>query len=253
VHILLEGLDNSEVDLRKCVVSDVDEARLHQLSEDYPDIKTVGADDPEPAGQDVVFGALHPPVLERRLPEIGRHLRPWAIFVSLAPKLNFADLQNGLGGFDRIARMIPNAPSIIGAGFNPVAFGNGLAPRDRKLLLEVIEPLGASPEVAEEALEAYAILTAMGPTFFWFQFEQLAEMGRSFGLMPQAVDQALETMLHGAISTYFDAGLTPDEVMDLVPVKPLEPEEDNLREAYRSRLRALYGKLVERDKRLVTH
>jgi hypothetical protein len=36
------------------------------------------------------------------------------------------------------------------------------------------------------------------------------------------------------------------EVIDLIPVKPLESSEDEVREAYRTRLRALHDKLTQR-------
>jgi hypothetical protein len=38
--------------------------------------------------------------------------------------------------------------------------------------------------VPEEALEAYAILAAMGPTCFWFQWQTMRELAAAFGLVP---------------------------------------------------------------------
>jgi pyrroline-5-carboxylate reductase len=38
------------------------------------------------------------------------------------------------------------------------------------LALHLLDSLGAHPVVPEETLEAYAILVAMGPTCFWFQW-----------------------------------------------------------------------------------
>jgi pyrroline-5-carboxylate reductase len=37
--------------------------------------------------------------------------------------------------------------------------------------------------------------------------------------------------------------LSPIEVMDLIPVKPLGEEETNIRNMYRTKLQGLYGKL----------
>jgi pyrroline-5-carboxylate reductase len=41
----------------------------------------------------------------------------------------------------------------------------------------------------------------------------------------------------------FESGLTPAEVMNLIPVKPLAEEEPIIKEYYRNRLTALYKKL----------
>ena len=141
--------------------------------------------------------------------------------------------------------MIPNAPAILGEGFNPIAFAAGIGPELKKELLGWFKALGECPEVPDEQLEAYAILTAMGPTYFWYQFAELEKLGTSFGLDEQATRRALTQMLHGGVKAFFDSGMRADEVIDLIPVKPLETSEEEVREAYQTRLRGLYDKLTQ--------
>jgi pyrroline-5-carboxylate reductase len=242
-RILLGGFQRAGALPRRIVVSDTDAVVLDDLRGRFPGIETVGADVSAPAGAGLVFGALHPPDLGPALPEIRRHLRPESIFISLAPKLTLAALAAGLAGFARVVRLIPNAASILCAGFNPISLSPAVAGEERAGLLRWFAALGDAPEVPEEELEAYAILTAMGPTYFWYQFQELAEVGCSFGLRREAVEQALPRMLEGAVRTYFSSGLTPDQVMDLIPVKPLEAAEGQVREVYRTKLAALHEKL----------
>jgi len=97
--------------------------------------------------------------------------------------------------------------------------------------------------VPEEALEAYAVLAAMGPTYFWFQWQTLRELAASVGLGPAEADRALRATLDGAVRTFFDAGLTAGRVMDLVPVKPLAEAEPQIRQAYLEVLPRLHAKL----------
>ncbi len=87
--------------------------------------------------------------------------------ISLAPKWTIAKLSGLLNGFTRIARMIPNAPSIAGHGSNPIAYSPSLTAQDRSALAELFAGLGELPEVEEGKLESYALLTAMGPTYLW--------------------------------------------------------------------------------------
>jgi pyrroline-5-carboxylate reductase len=190
-----------------------------------------------------VFLALHPPALKAVLPEIKATVRKDAVVVSLAPVLTLARLSELLGGFARLARVLPNAPSIVHAGFNPVAFGDGLSPDARGEVETLLDGLGAHPVVPEETLEAYAILAAMGPTYFWFQWQTLRELAAGFGLGPTETDAALRAMLDGALRTFFDGGLAPAEVLDLVPVKPLAEAELQISQAYRDMLPKLYAKL----------
>ena len=245
-RILLGGLQRAGKSPDNCVVSDTDTNVLDALKSRFPGIRTTSDDIAGPAGQDVVFGALHPPVMKEVLPRIGDQLRAEAVFVSLAPVIRIPALKGALGGFERVARMIPNAASILGSGFNPVAFAEGIGSDVKKGLLEWLGVLGECPEVPDEQLEAYAILTAMGPTYFWYQFEELEKLGNSFGLDEETTRHALTQMLNGGVKTFFESGMRPDEVIDLIPVKPLESSEKVVREAYQTRLRGLYDKLTQR-------
>jgi pyrroline-5-carboxylate reductase len=85
----------------------------------------------------------------------------------------------------------------------------------------------------------------MGPTYLWFQFQQMQELGRAFGLSQPELDAGLSTMVMGAAKTYFASALSPEEVIDLVPVKPLHDDEEVVRRAYQTRLSAIYQKLKD--------
>ncbi len=165
------------------------------------------------------------------------------MFCSLAPKVKLAALRAGLGGFSRLARQNPNAPSIVGAGYNPIAFDPALPAADRNTLVAFLAPLGRSPEVDESTVETYAVISAMGPTYLWFQLQRLRELAQEFGLDAAAADAAVEAMALGATATLFHAGLPPAEVMDLLPVKPLVEDEPAIRAALETRLRAVHAKL----------
>ena len=242
-RILLGGLQHANASPAGCVVCDTNAEVLDKLKSRFPGIQTSGDDIAEPARQDVVFGALHPPAMKDALPAIGEQLGPQAVFVSLAPVIRLPALKNALGGFERVARMIPNAASILGSGFNPVAFATEIDAGVRRELRDWLGALGECPEVPDEQLEAYAVLTAMGPTYFWYQFDELEKLGDRFGLDPETTRHALTAMLHGGVETFFESGMPADEVIDLIPVKPLESTEPDVREAYRTRLTGLHDKL----------
>jgi pyrroline-5-carboxylate reductase len=239
VRIILEGLERKDRMPERVIVSDAGEEILQALKARFSGIETAGADLKRPAKADLVFIALHPPAIMGILGEIRTMLGRDSIVVSLAPKLTIDQLSNGLGGFARIVRMIPNAPSIVNKGFNPVAFASVFDEDEKKNLRKTFETLGDCPEVEEGALEAYAILSAMGPTYLWFQLQEL----RDFGLSPKQASRALNKMVKGAAKTLFDSGLSPEEVMNLVPVKPLAEDEEAIRSAYRTKLTGLYTKL----------
>ncbi|MEO0107764.1 MAG: NAD(P)-binding domain-containing protein [candidate division WOR-3 bacterium] len=240
--IILEGWRAAGKLPEQIVVSDTAPEVLNRLKARFPGVETT-VDNRHPANQDFVFIALHPPKVRSELPLVRDALKPEALVISLAPVLRSSALVRLLGGFERLARVIPNAPSAIGKGFNPTAFAPQLGRPERDAVSRLLDPLGVHPEVDEERLEAYAILTGMGPTYYWFQWQALRELGRDFGLTPSEVDQSLRQMIHGAADLLLASGRPPDEVMGMVPLRPLSEIEAQVLAAYYEKLSSLHGKL----------
>ena len=242
-RIILEGLRREQNLPAQIVVADPNLAPLAKLKERFPQIDVAPGDNTKAAAQDIVFLAVHPPAMGEAAGQIKSFLRTESIVVSLAPKFTIAKLSELLGGFERIVRVIPNAPSVIGAGHNPMAFAAVLTPADREAVTSLFAVLGDHPEVAESKLEGYALLTGMGPTYLWFQMQTLRELAQGFGLTEADVTPALKRTVCGAARTLLESGLSPSEVMDLIPVKPLSEMEASVIEMYRTRLPALYQKI----------
>lgn len=239
-RILLGGWRRADALPTSILVHEPDDEAWRATAATEPSPRRVPLE--EAAAVNVVFLALHPPAIGPALAAMRPRLQPHAVVVSLAPKVTLQALESG-SGTSRLARMIPNAPSVIGQGFNPIAFGRGLDTSARSELAALVAPWGQAPEVDEQDLEAYAILTGMGPTYFWYQWDALREVTRGFGLDPEAVDVALRAMVTGAVATLLDSGLSPAAVIDLVPVKPLAGQEAAMTEAYRDVLPALHAKI----------
>lgn len=242
-RIILGGFKAADIRLPKVVVSDPNPDALGRLQAAFPEITPAGPDNTQPAAQDLVVLAVHPPAIPAALAGLASILPPGATVLSLAPKVTLSNLAGLLGGHSRIARMIPNAPSLMGAGFNPIAFASGVDADDRADLKRFLSPLGECPEVEEPKLEGYALLSGMGPTYFWFQLQTLRELAAGFGLSDAEIGPALKRTFCGATRTLLESGLTPSEVMDLVPVKPLAEDEAAIRQAYLTRLPALYARI----------
>ena len=243
VRIILGGFKRAGKTFEGCVVSDINEDALRAQQQLFPEIEVSPNDNSRPASCSTVFLAVHPPVVTNVLREIRPHLQERATVVSLAPKLTIAKLVDGLDGFDRVARMIPNAASIANVGYNPIAFSPALSEEDKATLLSFLKPLGQCPIVSDDHLEAYAVLTAMGPTYFWFQWLELKDLALSFGLTEPDAKAGIMNMVIGAAKTLFESGLAEQSVLDLIPARPLGEDEPSIRAAYESRLRPLFDKL----------
>ena len=109
-------------------MSDCDAETLAKLKARYPSIETVPPS--EAAAQDLVVLSVNLAVMAEVVAGIKDNLKPGMVVVSLAPKFTTRKLTELLGGFARVASVIPNAPSLIGAGFNPVSFALAMSDSD---------------------------------------------------------------------------------------------------------------------------
>jgi pyrroline-5-carboxylate reductase len=109
--------------------------------------------------------------------------------------------------------------------------------------MEIFEVLGKCIVVEEPKLEAYAIVTAMSPTYFWFQFSELTEIGKKIGLNEEECRTGISEAIKSSVNTLFSSGMSAEEVMDLIPVKPILEHEAEIKAIYNSKLIPLFEKI----------
>ena len=240
-RILLQGFKNKKVRFDKIFVTDTNPEVLTNLKTLFPEVES--ADAKISAAQDLVFIALHPPVIMDALEMIKGDVKTDAAVISLAPKINFAKLSMKLGQVKNIARMIPNATSYINEGFNPVTFTKDFDNKQKKTITDLLKNLGYTFEVSEDKLESYAIMSAMLPTYFWFQWKELADIGVKTGLTETEAKESINRTIIAALDLLYKSGLSPKEVIDLIPVKPIGEHEPQINEIYNSKLIGLFEKI----------
>ena len=242
-QILLQGLQNQNKFLDNLIVCEPDPKVVKQLTGLGTDHNiTIGSLE-EVSQQDWIFLAVHPPVIKSVLSELKGSIRPTTVVISFAPVITISILLDLLDGHSNIIRMIPNAASLMNKGFNPIAFSKHSNISIRDEIIQFMSVFGDCPEVDESKLEAYAILTAMGPTYLWPQIHQLHKLGQQFGLSEQELNVSVQSMIEHACGLFYSGSLSYDQIMDLIPVKPMEAEVTQICAEYQSKLTGLHDKL----------
>ncbi len=242
-RIFLVAFNNASAGIDQVRVFDPEETVLTALKNQFPEILASSNDISDAAGADIVFLAVHPPVMMEILSKIKGGLNPDAIIISLAPKFTIRKMTDALSGFSHIARINPSASSIMNKGLNPVCYSASMTGEMKAIVKELMLPLGSLPEVTEPKIEAYAMISAMGHTYFWPQIQKLKELAISFGMDEPEAQTVIAEMLNGTSETLFNSGLTYAEVVDLVPVKPLGEVETAIIGYYEQYLTALHNKI----------
>ncbi|UCF36794.1 MAG: NAD(P)-binding domain-containing protein [Acidobacteriota bacterium] len=243
-RFLVEGWQREDALPSEVWVTDPNREVVERLQTDFSAVQSVELS--QVVESPLIILAVHPPDIKTVLSSIAPRLSTSNTLLSLAPKFTIASIQS-MSGIRQVVRMIPNAPSAIGRGYNPVAYASEVTRETVAQLQPLFSPWGKSPEVPERDLEAYAILSAMGPTYMWFQWQTLRDLAVSFGLSREVADGALLATISASAELLLAHGKDPNQVIDMIPVKPLQPDEEAFRAAYCDRLSALYEKLSARQ------
>jgi pyrroline-5-carboxylate reductase len=239
--ILLQAFKNKNAQFSKIVVADTNKDVSDNLKKIFPDIQIENAS--TAASQDIVFISLHPPVVMDTLELVKDLFRAESIIISLAPKITMAKISSKAIRVKNVARLIPNATSLINEGYNPVCFSLTFSGSEKQKVFELLKLMGSTFEVPEEKLESYAIMSAMLPTYFWFQWKELADIGIKTGLTEEESKKSINETLIASLNLMYKSGLTATEVMDLIPVKPIGEHESQITEIYRTKLMGLFEKI----------
>lgn len=240
--ILLRAFQKAGISFNKITVYDVNETVLLHMKNTFSYASVTGNIN-DVVDSSLIVLAVHPPVALETLDKIKGKLKPDSAVLSLVPKITIEKSMLALNGFKNVARMNPSASSIVNKGVNPVAFSDMFDKSIKESLLEVFQPLGYMPVVSDEKIEAYAVISAMGHTYFNFQLQKLKELAIQFGMTEDEASRAITNMLWGTTETLFNSGLNYSQVDDLVPVKPMAEVEKIISEYYEKYLNAIYNKI----------
>jgi len=239
--IFLQAFQNKKTVFENVKVFDPNSETLNTLQNLFPEIE-IAKSAQEAAGQEIVVLAVHPPMMGETLAAIKDVVSEDTQVLSLAPKISIEKMGAALATTN-LVRMIPNATSYINKGYNPVAFHPQTDAKAKKKFMKMVKALGKNFEVEESKLEGYAIVSAMLPTYFWFQWEEMIKVAVATGLDKKEAKKTVESTLKKSLSIFFESGLSADEVKDLIPVKPIGDAEEQIVEIYQTKLMGLYGKI----------
>jgi pyrroline-5-carboxylate reductase len=172
------------------VVEVVAELR-EQLTLELPNV-TITA---EPlAGVDTVL-ALKPWLTT----EVAANLVAPGRVMSIAAGVTLAAIEQALAPGVPVVRVMPNTPSLVGAGASAMAAGTSATAADIEWAQGILGAVGTVDVVTEAQLDAVTGLSGSGPAYFFLIAEALADAGVTAGLArPVAERLANQTMLGAA-------------------------------------------------------
>ncbi len=141
--------------------------------------------------------AIKPQRMLDMLAQIAPVVRDDVLVVTIAAGLPIASYSDALGGHDRIVRVMPNTPFLVGAGVSGICAGPGAAPVDVIWVASLCTGGGKVVVLEHEGLlDAVTAVSGSGPAYVFYLVEAMIAAGISEGLSDrQARILAAETCL----------------------------------------------------------
>ena len=133
------------------------------------------------------------------------------LIVSVAAGITLNRIQTALNT-DRIVRVMPNTPCLIGKGMSAIAAHAHVSESDRQTVNRIMQSVGKVIEIAETQIDAVTGLSGSGPAYVFYFLESLVDAGIHLGL-PASVAQELSLQtLAGAVALVEATGKSPEEL-----------------------------------------
>jgi pyrroline-5-carboxylate reductase len=153
----------------------------------------------------VIFLAVKPQSMPTVFTGLAGKTPPGKLFVSIAAGITLGKLTDGLKS-DRVIRVMPNTPALVGEGASAYALGPGATAEDGQLVGQLLGAVGKAYVVDEKLLDAVTGLSGSGPAFVYVMIEALSDGGVRMGL-PRDVAAALAAQtVKGAAAMVLETG-----------------------------------------------
>ena len=181
--------------LRAVEIAPAARARLEQQF----GVRTYAEVCPAAGDSDCIVIAVKP----QQVREVAIALRPLLkaqLVISIAAGIRATDLSRWLGGYQRIARTMPNTPALIGAGCSGLYALPGVGSADKSRVDAVLGAVGTTLWFErEEQLDAVTAVSGSGPAYVFYFIEALQQAALEMGFAPAAARTlALETFAGAA-------------------------------------------------------
>jgi pyrroline-5-carboxylate reductase len=158
----------------------------------------------------LILLAVKPQQLKALLGKIGGLFPYQALVISIAAGITTKQIESWLPQGCPVVRVMPNTPSVLGAGMAAVASGSRSTESHMRLTLELLSAVGKAVEVKESQMDLITALSGSGPAYVFHLIEALVAAGVKEGLSPETAALLVSQTVYGAARMALETGKTPE-------------------------------------------
>ena len=193
---LLSGLLRSGTPPGRMLAAERHAERADEIAQRYG-VATPSPEDAT-AAADVVLLAVKPQDMRALLRDVGRHVRPGTLVVSMAAGITSSLVEELVPAGTPVVRVMTNTPVFVDEAMSAISAGSHATAEHLQLVEDLLGPVGKVVRVPESQQDAVTALSGSGPAYFFFLVEAMIDAGILLGL-PRAV--AAELIVQTAVGS----------------------------------------------------
>jgi pyrroline-5-carboxylate reductase len=134
------------------------------------------------AAADALLLVVKPQDMASVLEEIKGSINPSAVVITFAAGKTISFISNALGTGNPVIRVMPNTPTMVGAGMAAASMGAGVTDVHKQFVVGFLAATGKVIEVAEELQNAVTATSGSGPAYFFAFVEAMVAGAKELGL-----------------------------------------------------------------------
>ena len=189
--------------------------RLDELKREYGiDVTTNNREVVQRCG--LVVLSVKPQILDKVVREVGDHIKPDTLIVSIAAGVDTGALEETLPDGMHVVRAMPNTPALVGAGATAISAGKHASEADMAVARALFDAVGITVELDESHLDAVTGLSGSGPAYIFLILEALADAGVKVGLSRRNAQRLAAQTVMGSAKLLLETDEHPGRLKDMV-------------------------------------
>jgi pyrroline-5-carboxylate reductase len=151
--------------------------------------------------------------------------RPGQILISMAATIPINKIKEELQNTHvHVVRLLPNPPSTLGEGMNPVVFEKGAPPEVHQIVKEMLNIFGKFIEVNDEQMTWYVGLAGAAMRSVLPVLEGMTLAGIEAGLSPVEARRVAAQIFTGTAALLCRTELSFDQLKALTPMQTIDEQ-----------------------------
>jgi pyrroline-5-carboxylate reductase len=220
-QILLERLIRAGVPVDHLVVSDRDPEKANSVGDLFGIRPTLLADEAICAA-DAILIAVPPKSVIQVLQTFAGWVCPCRLVISFAAAVPLAFLEKNIRPGTPVVRVMPNAPSLVGEGMNPVTYSASVTPEARELVEAILAAFGQTLVVRDDQMNwcvglSGAVMRSLLPVL-----EGMIQAGVEAGLVQDEARKVAGQVMQGTAALVLRTDLSLEQIKGLTPMQTID-------------------------------